>query len=57
MRITAGFACLLVGLDCATKALGTEHQVLFASNHLWVWWIGAIVWVLAGVTVFYKGAA
>lgn len=55
MRLTATVACVIVGLDCANKAVGNDPQKLFAPDNIWVWWIFAGLWTLAGMRVLLNG--
>jgi len=56
MRLTATIACVIVGIDCAAKAVGSEPQVMFANDHIWMWWLFATWWVFAGMRVMLNGA-
>ncbi len=57
MRLTAAIACLIVAFDCAEKADGIQIQELFAAQAIWVWWIPAGLWGIAGIRVLLNGAA
>jgi len=55
MRITATLGCVIVALDCASKALGEVEQSLFNGQWLWVWWIVAGYWALSALVIAVQG--
>jgi hypothetical protein len=58
MRFSGMFACAYVGADLAGKASGNVPQDLFAPDHIWVWWIFAVLWGAAAIRfLFWNGDA
>ena len=55
MKLTLIIALVLVALDCAAKASGSQPQTIFSQDNLWVWWIPTAGWLLnAAIMCFAK---
>ena len=42
-------ALFLVSWNCLEKATGYEKQYLFQQDMLWIWYIIAFGWIVAGI--------
>lgn len=55
MKIAWMSACFLVSWNSAEKAMGEQAQTLFSPDHVWLWWLPAVIWfVFAILTVFVR---
>jgi hypothetical protein len=55
MRVMAFLACLLVSLDCFSRAVGLMDQQIFAPDLIMLWNIPALVWAGYGVLILWRG--
>jgi hypothetical protein len=49
MKFIGTVACCIVAWDCAEKAVGIQHQELFSTDAIWVWWVVAFFWTLNAI--------
>ena len=49
MNFTGMIACLLVGADCLSKAMGSP-QTVFSESSIWLWYIVAGLWFVSAFT-------
>jgi hypothetical protein len=54
MRSIGACACAYVAFDLAGKATGSIPQDLFAKDHLWVWWIFAVLWGASAIKFLFR---
>lgn len=52
MKVAAILACFLAAWDCAEKAVAAQPQQLFATDHLWLWWIVTAYWAITTLCLF-----
>ena len=54
MKWLCVIALLLITADCVEKALGTEPQMLFVSERVWLWWFPAAWWFVAAIGMSFS---
>jgi hypothetical protein len=47
-------ACFFMAVYCAQYATGGEVQTVFTESMLWIWWIIAAIWALAGFNNMFR---